>query len=628
MAFCAIALLVQATLLCSPAVSDAAGCPDFTVEMPRAGGSRFVPPVVRAVDFGLSETNDRNAAAINLALAEARRIGAARVELAPGTYRCFDEPGIAVDGFEDFTFDGRGAVLVFRRPAEFSDRPGSAFDPESASILVRGCRRTLVGNLVVDWDWEADPLAGFVVARDVFQSEDDHQGSFVDFEFTDYDRHPLYPNPVPVQMTVGMDESRTRYSAVRGTMQFGLTEGHFGSRSEWVSPNVLRVWPRVPMPGKVQSRWYATSLDRSKNRAAVRGYERGGLYCLRHCYYGKNAINLVSNSDFTLRNVHVWSSFGMGLAIDGVQHHFQIEDFSVAPPTGTEFARAYPGATFRPRPVSSTADAIHVHRSQGWGRFLRCRVSLNSDDSVNIHDRFTLAVRASAQVLEIINRRGAEYARFEPGDELELRNPDFSPTGCRVRLVEVRGDRYVVDRDLPPQAGACFLVWNRTYGSDRMHFKDCVFEDTGWRNLFCASDLTIEGCVFRRTLGLALKFLADYRCDRWCEGMGATNLVVRGCLFDGVNVRVPDSPIVSTSCIVPEDWNVGSIDPGFVGGGLLVENNTFVDPGGPALELKLGKDVVFRGNKIVPGERSRKNPSAGTVRDLREHRPPAQQNGI
>lgn len=613
MVFCAIAFFIQATLLCNPAAVEATGCPEFSVELPRTGVD-----AVRASDFGFSVTNDRNASAINRALAEAKRMRGARVELAPGTYRCFDEPGIVLDGFEDFTFDGKDAVLVFRRGAEFSDRPSSAFDPGSANLLVRDSTRTLVENLAMDWDWESDPLAGFAVARDVFLDDGDPQGSWVDFEFADYDRHPLYPRHVPVQMMVGMDGSRTRYSPGRSTVQFGLSEGHFGAKSEWTATNILRVWPRVPMPGHAQSRWFAASLDASENRAVARGYEKGGLYCLRHCYYGKNAVNLVSNSDFTLRNVHVWSCFGMGLAIDGAQHHFQIEDFSVAPPTEAEFARAYPGAEFRPRPVSSTADAIHVHRSQGWGRFLRCRVSLNSDDSVNIHDRFTLAVRASDRILEIINRRGAEYARYESGDELELRGPDFSPAGCRVRLLEVRGERYVVDRDLPPQTGACFLVWNRTYGSDRMHFKDCLFEDTGWRNLFCASDLTIEGCVFRRTLGSALKFLADYRCDRWCEGMGATNLVVRNCLFDGVNVRFPDTPAISTSCIVPEDWNVGSIDPGFVGGGLLVENNVFADPGGPALELNIGKDVVFRGNKVVPGERSKKNPMAGTVRDLRE----------
>ena len=100
------------------------GCPDFDVELPRATGGA----VIRAVDFGFSETNEHNAVALNAALAEARRVRASRLELAPGTYRCFEDicggggrgatalpSGIVIDGFEDFTFDGKGAILVFRR---------------------------------------------------------------------------------------------------------------------------------------------------------------------------------------------------------------------------------------------------------------------------------------------------------------------------------------------------------------------------------------------------------------------------------------------------------------------------------------------------------------------------------
>ena len=71
------------------------GCPDFVVEGPRRTGGA----TVCAVDFGLNEASDHNQDAINAALAEARRIGAARVELAPGTYRCFDGDGIRIEGF-------------------------------------------------------------------------------------------------------------------------------------------------------------------------------------------------------------------------------------------------------------------------------------------------------------------------------------------------------------------------------------------------------------------------------------------------------------------------------------------------------------------------------------------------
>ena len=114
------------------------GCPDFEVELPRATGSA----VIRATDFGFSETNDHNAAAINAALAEAKRVGACRVELAPGTYRCFDGPGVQIEDLEDFTFDGKGATLVFRRDHAPLATQAELLENEG-NVEVKNCARTV-----------------------------------------------------------------------------------------------------------------------------------------------------------------------------------------------------------------------------------------------------------------------------------------------------------------------------------------------------------------------------------------------------------------------------------------------------------------------------------------------------
>ena len=156
------------------------GCPDFEVELPRPrpdggagcqpGSAGCQPAVVKAADFGFSEASTDHIAAINAARAEARRIGAARVELAPGTYRCFDPAvsggaqdqggvqrpgacaGVVIEGFTDFTFDGCGATLVFRRDhAPLSSR--DTLLPNGANVTVRGCLRTVVQHFNMDWDW-------------------------------------------------------------------------------------------------------------------------------------------------------------------------------------------------------------------------------------------------------------------------------------------------------------------------------------------------------------------------------------------------------------------------------------------------------------------------------------------
>ena len=124
-------------LVCASS-AEPTGAGDFTIDAPRATGG----PVVRAADFGFSPASDKNAAAIMRALAECRRVKASRLDLAPGTYRCFDEPGIVVRDFTDFTLDGKGAVLVFRRAPEYRCQPQSELILDKGNLLVQRCLRT------------------------------------------------------------------------------------------------------------------------------------------------------------------------------------------------------------------------------------------------------------------------------------------------------------------------------------------------------------------------------------------------------------------------------------------------------------------------------------------------------
>ena len=578
--------------------AEPSGCPDFAVEPPRPANEI----VVKAADFGFSAAGDKNASAINRALAEAKRTGAARVELAPGTYRCFDEPGISIDGFSDFTFDGRGALLVFRRAPEFRGQPQSELIHDKGNLLVKDCERCVVGNLTMDWDWATDPLGAFVrvVAKhlDAAAPEKSH----VDLEFVDYDRHPKYPEPVPVQKMCRMDESRTRFRS-GDSFSFGQTEGHFGAKNEWIAPNVLRVWPGMAMEGRSQNPATGFRSSPANNLAKAEKMEDGALYRLLHCYYGKNGVNLLGNRHLLVRNVKVWSCFGMAMVVDGPQKFWQVEGFQVAPPTGDEIRSAYPGEKFRPRPVTSTSDGHHVARSSGMSRYIGCRWTLNNDDAFNIHDRFTLAIKVGEKRLQIVNRRGMEYFRAEKGALLELRNPDWSATGFTARLEGFTGDYgggdvLILDRPVPEPTGGSFLVWDRTYGSDGLHLKDCVFEDGGYRNLFCVSDVTIEGCTFRRTGSVPVWFCADYRQRLWCEGMGSTNLVVRNCTFEDCCTIATNAPLVRTQCVTSGGWETGPVDPGFVGGDLLIEGCRFIRPRAQVLDLQCGKNIVFRDNSI------------------------------
>ena len=81
----------------------ATGCPEFSIDRPRPHGGG----VVKATDFGFSSAHSNNAACVTRAIAYAKEIGADRVELAPGVYRCHDREGVRVFGTRDLVIDGK-----------------------------------------------------------------------------------------------------------------------------------------------------------------------------------------------------------------------------------------------------------------------------------------------------------------------------------------------------------------------------------------------------------------------------------------------------------------------------------------------------------------------------------------
>ena len=578
-----IALLAAQTVLPCLCLALPTGSPEFTVQAPRGNGT----PIIRASDYGFSETNDFNAAAINRALAVCREKGARTLELDPGTYRCFDAPhGIAVTNFTDLTFDGRGAVLVFRRPAEFRCQPQSELVHENANLLVKDCERVKVCDFKMDWDWDVDPLGFFCVCKAVHVDEDNPNASYVDLMLTDFERYPKYPEPVPVKKIQVMDPSHLRF-APGESWQFGLSEGHWGAKNEWIAPNVLRVYPAV----KDLERNYNPRMDvhfsPSLNVSDTRRFKIGQTYRLQHQYYGKNGINLVSSRHVTLQDVDIWSCFGMGIVIDGKQKYTQIENVRIAP---------RPDSPYR-RPYSTVSDGLHVARSSGYLKLLNCTVRLNNDDAINIHDRFTVASRKDARTLTIVNERGIGYFRPDIGDPMELRHPDWRPTGFSATLVGTCGNDLLLDRDIPSGIGDNFFVFDRAYGTDNVIVRNCVFEDSAHRNLFSPSNLTIEDCTFRRTGGRSLWILADARKRLWCEGLGETNIVIRGNLFDECCHIDRTMPVISTSFVSVTPWKADSLDPDFIRD-ILIEENVFVNPYGAAFVATAGSDITFRNNEI------------------------------
>lgn len=585
---------------------DPTGCPAFAVVAPKD-----VPgPTVKAAEFGFSPTNDDNAAALNAAVAACRARGARRLVLAPGVYRCFGDRGVFIEGFEDFTFDGAGAELVFCRPPTYPMLPSWDHDSNRANFVIRNCRRMKIGDLKMDWDWRRLPLATCSKVVAVHVDEKTDNASYCDFELLGHGgRHALYGKPFPVQRTQPMTPDFRRFLA--GPQWWhGTYEGDVTTKTEWLSPTRIRVYPAVRDPSLPH--WDGPNerkFDARQNRAWAKHMKVGDSVRIAHTYYGKGGITLDSNSDFELHDVDIYACFGHAIYIDGTQTRWRMRNVTVAP------------RDLR-HPISSTADSVHFVRSCGMAEIDNLKVSLEADDAINVHDRFTVAKRVGERELEIILERGGRFFRPAVGDTVELRDPGYNALGWFGKVEKLDGERIVFDRSVPEQTPeeGWFLVMDRTASSDGIVIRNCNFEDMEMRTLINVSDATVENCRFVRTNGDALRCLADYTLKWWCEGMGATNIVVRNCTFEANCVREMVGSYYSlgadfvTWLGCPKEVRPDRLDRTFVSD-ILVEKCTFRDSLGYFADLRFGTGLTFRGNVIErTGARTNCRETSGSAR--------------
>lgn len=233
------------------------GAKEFDVDLPRKGTGL----VLNAVDFGVSETNDDNTAALCAAFAAAKKRNAERLDLAKGVYRLTADEPLALDDFRDFTFDGHGSTFVSHRH-------------QGAFLQLRRCERTRLMNFCVDWDWTREPLASLVrVKRTDARS--------YDLEFVDYADFPNKKAMLvvlsaydPKTHSVGLEGGLTRY------LDFNKAPKDRVKRT-WLNGNTVRV------------------------EAPPAGIAVGQLYRLQHFYYHMHGFRMDDNAHLRLEKTAI-----------------------------------------------------------------------------------------------------------------------------------------------------------------------------------------------------------------------------------------------------------------------------------------------------------------------------------
>lgn len=542
------------------------GCPDFDIDAPKPAKDI----VVNAADFGLNEQAENCATIINNAIAHCKKVGASKLVLPKGKYKIYQEEGIVFDSFTDFTFDGGGSTLVFRK------------DKGACNMRIKDCVRTVFCNFNMDWDWDTEPLAGIVKLVDKKVSSEKGK-SYFEFKFTEYDKHPLYNKKIDVINLSCYDPilKAVGYEGGRGLGFGALGPNNPRPKTEWTSPNTLRVY--------------------DDNTRKIESYETGLFFRMQHYYYGLGGIALVNNKHQTLKNINIYSCKGHALVSDGQQQYFQLDNVNIVAPQG-----------MGPRPITCTADHFHFARSRGFFKMQNCEFSLGADDCINIHDCSGFGIRHDDYTILINSKRDASC---HPGDPVELRHSDYSKTNYKSKVksnIVKDGIRYITFEDkLPAQTTKGFVIFNLRYDSSNILIRNCYFHSNRARGLLIlTSNVTIEDCRFYHNEMGALKFETGYTMNIWCEGYGVNNVVVRNCKFDtsnplGVKNQGKERDIFMGVYLGRDPSTEQTLYP--IISNILFENNTFKDTFGLVSFIASSGNVIFKDNRFE-NPTPRKNP--------------------
>ena len=536
------------------------GAKEFSVDLPTPKNGL----VVSAADFGLNENVDNAAAIINKALEHCRKTGASKLVIPRGTYKSFDGTQIIVQDFEDFTIDGQGSTIIINKNLRKSG-------PSTLSIA--RCKRTLLENLNFDWDWNSNPLASVV---EVVGGND----KYFDIKFLEYEDFPqkdvrigIFSAYDPKTKSVGIENGKT--------LAFNMFVGRGKPvQTQWIASNILRIKTKNP-------------------------FEAGELYRLQHSYYEYGCVSMLSNTHLTLRNFNIYSCSGHAFTVSGTQKYWHFDNVNIVRPPNSER-----------RAITTTADHLHIAQSQGYMKMENCEFSLGADDCINMHDCSIIMDRESDETLLSVNTRNSYL--YNEGEEIELRQDDFSPAGFTGKVIEktlVDKERKIyrvrLDKPIPEMKGVYFVLFSKKYDTRNMIVRNCYFHDNRARGvLILARDVTVENCRFFHNEMGAIKIETGFTGNSWCEGYGVENVVVRNCTFDTCN------PSGSMTNGYERDIYMGVYlftDPSYrktdypILRDIMFENNTFKDTFGVVAVVTSVRNLIFR-NNTFSNPTPRKNP--------------------
>lgn len=444
---------------------------DFDIDTPDANG-----PVVVA---GVSEFAADNSVALEQAFAAANNGGT--VSIPPGTYAFTDI--IDLSNGNNIVVEGNGARLVLTK---------------GASLVVNNSSRLLLKDLIIDWDWDSNPLAYLAVVES-------NSGSEIQLDFP---LDPTIPSTIDWWNVEMIDP-----------VTFAPAEGGM----EWwqINPAVQQ----KTSANSIHISGFNGDLSAAVPGTTLRIRQLVNAQVDRHVWYLEN----VSHTIF--ENVQIYSGSYMGYVLANNTHHILLDGCRIVPD---------PEATGSKQILSTFADGLHVGHFTGYLGVVNSEFSHQGDDALNIKQNVASRVSRTSDTTLFIETE-QWFSPFAVGDTLELRYyTDHSVIGATPPVTNVQWAGNTVtlsfDAPLPAFTGSDILAINERFNTGQYFIRNNHFHSNRARGILPRlPNGVIDGNIIE---GISMPGIL-FEFGRW------DNTHAEGSFVD--NLQVTNNTIVDTN---------------------------------------------------------------------------------
>lgn len=525
---------------------------DIPVDSPKEGTG-----IIKwASEFGVTPENPDNYPAMCEALSYCRENKVYKLLVPKGIYYFATAAPIPVENMEDFILDGQGSDFIF----------GGRERLTSANlnyINIQNCKRVIVRNFTMDWDWETERLAslGVVVSEQL-------DGNSFEMEFPEVEYMPEEQVDQKFRRVTSYDSKNYKIGVPDG-MEDGIHNGVYTVEKR-TGPNRFI----ISAPSASSAAFYKT---------------KGSEFLIRHYEYEFHGMGVSASQHVTIDGVSIFSAAGHGLAIGGGSSYWQFINgrITIKPGSG--------------RHISTNTDGMHIGSPGGYYKVENCQISYHGDDATNAYRYLTNAYTRNQNKKNAIDITYPTWQYpLSVGDEIEFRNDDMSESGFRAvtTLVQDNGENYYVefDRELPDDLPDGLVMKNNTYSAAHYVFRNNVFSNNRARgSLLHEGYALVEGNIYHGHMNSNVFFTNGI--GRWGEGFDMDNTIFRN------NILSEPNAMLSGGSLAAIDFQLtlpsGGVTDYPAYRNILIEGNRFIEPVPAAVSVYAAKNVKIRDNTIM-----------------------------